>query len=95
MVQIDDDAARLLTLLDPLDFPVTGAPSCLAADPLSDAFRHSGWADRRRLIYDALVRTRQTAARLYAFRTCGDHAYVVRSLGRDGDRDVYHVVGSG
>lgn len=44
--------------------------------PLSERFRHSGWQRNRELIYDALRRTMQSAARIVAFDGCGYAAYV-------------------
>lgn len=59
--------------------------------PLTVTFRHSGWTRARGLIYDALIRTAQAAARLYEFRVCGSHAYILRSLT---DPDRFRLAGS-
>lgn len=54
-------------------------------------FRHSGWANDRQRVYDALVRTGQSAARKIDFAECGKHAYVLRSVE---EPDLYILGGS-
>jgi hypothetical protein len=60
-------------------------------DNLAQVFRHSGWANDRRRVYHALLRTMQSENRVTAFADCGAKAYVYRSLD---DPDVYRVSGS-
>jgi len=54
-------------------------------------FRHSGWANDRQRVYDALVRTEQSPARKIDFAECGKHAYVLRSVE---EPDLYILGGS-
>lgn len=61
------------------------------AQTLSTQFRHSGWVRERRLVFEALHRTRQANSRLREFATCGSHAYVLRSLD---DPGIHRVAGS-
>lgn len=42
------------------------------------AFRHSGWARNRQLVYSGLVACGVSDARLRAFDACGTHAWVLR-----------------
>lgn len=59
---------------------------------LAITFRHSGWADNRQRVFDALHRTDQTVARRSAFASCGSHAYVLKSTD---DPPRYKLAGSG
>lgn len=54
-------------------------PSWLASNGVQ-RFRHSCWARHRTLVYDALVRTRQSLSRIHAFTCCGEQAWVLRSV---------------
>jgi hypothetical protein len=56
-------------------FALTG----MNAQELSQVFRHSGWADHRRLVYQALIRTNQSVSRISGFAECGHGAYVLQS----------------
>lgn len=47
------------------------APHAAPPTPTESAFRHSGWAARRLLVWQALRRTRQPVNRLRAFANCG------------------------
>jgi len=64
------------------DAPSPTTPTAAAAEI---AFRHSGWAPRRRAIRAALVATGAGASRIDAWDRCGLDAWVYRSL-RDPDR---------
>lgn len=65
---------------------------CLSDSPsLASTFRHSGWANRRRKVYEALCRTGQTFPRRTEFAGCGNHAYVLRSTT---EPITYRVAGS-
>lgn len=70
-----DEAPPLLGQLDPC-LGRTG----LHHNELSQVFRHSGWAGHRRLVYEALKRTKQPLSRTSAFWECGSHAYVLKSV---------------
>lgn len=50
------------------------------APSLAETFRHSGWRHHRRLVYESLQRTQQSATRFAAFADCGSQAYIYRSL---------------
>lgn len=54
-------------------------------------FRHTGWANTRTRVYDALLSTGQSCNRIHAFCECGRHAYVFRSVE---DPDLYTLGGS-
>lgn len=54
-------------------------PELFPSDNLASAFRHSGWARQRRLVYESLRRTGQAPSRVCNFSACGFGAYVVRS----------------
>lgn len=59
-------------------------------DPLADHtgmshFRHSGWANDRRRVYDALRLTHVGSSRLQAFRECGQHPFVYECEERPGE----------
>jgi len=88
-----DDAS---TYLDAPESAVGWSPPPLDPDPiagvLADTWRHTGWADARRRVHLALVRTGQSLSRITAFDNCGSAAYVVRSVD---DPDRYRIVGSG
>ncbi|GAF79661.1 unnamed protein product, partial [marine sediment metagenome] len=58
---------------------------------LSTTFRHSGWVRSRRLVVEALCRTRQPESRKREFTNCGNHAYVLRSID---DPSVFRIAGS-
>lgn len=58
--------------------------SCPPIDPLEAKFRHGGWAEDRRRVYDALMSTHQPDRRCDAFANCGSSLY----LNRDGDELV-------
>lgn len=63
----------------------------IAANELSQVFRHSGWAGHRRLVYQSLHRTMQPVARIAGFADCGSQAYVLKSRG---DPPQFRVAGS-
>lgn len=63
----------------------------LDAGGLADTFRHSGWRRHRRLIYESLVRTCQSASRQNAFCTCGWKSFVYRTIDPP---HVYRLAGS-
>lgn len=71
--------------------PVPILAVCPARTP-SCRWRHSGWADTRDLVYQALQRTHQTPSRQHAFQYCGSSVYVQQSLT---DPAVYRLAGSG
>lgn len=52
------------------------------------AFRHSGWADRRRCVRAAMQRMSDTVARRDRFDNCGRNAWLLRSLD---DPKVYRI----
>lgn len=54
-------------------------------------FIHSGWADRRRKVWHAMLDTNQGQRRLAAFRRCGSEAYVMESEANPG---TYRISGS-
>lgn len=54
-------------------------------------FRHTGWAHDRRRVYDALLRTHQSCARIHDFTECGKYAYVFQSVE---DPELYTLGGS-
>jgi len=58
---------------------------------LSQVFRHSGWANHRRLVYAALMRTQQAPSRIISFADCGAEAYVMKSTD---DPPRYRTAGS-
>lgn len=58
---------------------------------LSTTFRHSGWARDRRLVLEALIRTKQTPNRRKEFAECGSHAYVLRNVD---DPTEHRIAGS-
>lgn len=67
-----------------IDHQHLGRPSpylCCRATELESTFRHSGWADRRRKVYDALMRTGQSDNRLHGFANCGSALYVAVERG--------------
>lgn len=55
-------------------------PTDLEALELDRTWRHSGWKRDRKATFEALDRTRQTFTRCEAFRYCGTHAWVDRSI---------------
>lgn len=74
-----------LPLLEPPETTVHSATKQLRwptghSAELGTVFRHSSWKRHRAAVYASLQRTKQTLARRIAFRTCGSHAYVIRSL---------------
>ena len=80
-----DQTPGLFTRLDPHELPVAGDPVEDVGIPgstptLSESFRHSGWATSRRLIYHALIGTRQAVSRIARFCTCGVDAWVLRRI---------------
>lgn len=80
--RIDADASTSVhppELKSELPADVDGG-AALKPTELAQTFRHSGWARHRQLIFDALHRTRQSHTRRDAFRTCGAHAFIYRSL---------------
>jgi hypothetical protein len=62
-----------------------------ATASLSVTFRHSGWARDRRLVLEALIRTKQTPNRRKEFAECGSHAYVLRNVD---DPTEHRIAGS-
>lgn len=66
-------------------------PFPLPPPSLCEAFRHSGWASDRQRVYAALQRTGQSLSRQAAFASCGDRAYVYRTLD---DPPAFRVMGS-
>lgn len=68
--------------------PGSGTPGPLAieepydraAQQLEITWRHSGWARDRKATFDSLYRTYQPFSRYEAFRYCGAHAWVDRSV---------------
>lgn len=74
------------TLHDPNMLPALGV-EVHPAD-LIVAFRHSGWADRRRCVRSAMQRMSDTAARRDRFDNCGRNAWVLRSLD---DPEIYRI----
>lgn len=90
------DSAQCLPLLEPPEISVPREardldwPSGHSAE-LPTYFRHSGWKRYRQRVYLSLLRTSQSFARVQAFRTCGTHAYVIRSRT---DPDKVRVAGS-
>ena len=54
-------------------------------------FRHSGWADDRLRVYQALRAAQQSVSRIAGFATCGLGAYVLQSLT---EPNRYRVAGS-
>jgi len=69
---------------DSSDIPpdLENACSCFASiEPtLSEVFRHSGWAQHRRNVWQALWRTGQSLSRLTSFLNCGETVHVLQSL---------------
>lgn len=62
-----------------------------AVEPLLDEewrLRHSGWAVNRRKIYESLIRTHQTPARIDRFCQCGSGCVVQYSAGQERWRTV-------
>lgn len=66
-------------------------PDPLQTWNLSINFRHTGWANTRERVYDALLSTGQSCNRIHAFSECGRYAYVFRSVD---DPDLYTLGGS-
>jgi hypothetical protein len=72
-------------ILDSADLNLHGsfpAEPAFVPTPLDDdvTFRHSSWQSDRRRVYCALRAAFPDSTRLQRFRTCGAHAWVVRSL---------------
>lgn len=94
-----DDAERVIRLTSVHTEESTYPPAGKTAGPgrgqplsrLEAAFRHSGWANVRRRVHDALIGADVPLHRKTAFETCGSHAWVARSLTTPGD---YKVVSS-
>jgi hypothetical protein len=63
----------------------------LETDSPSITFRHTGWANTRQRVYDALSSTGQSSNRITAFSECGKHAYVYQSVE---EPDMYTLGGS-
>ena len=61
------------------------------SETASGNFRHSGWADQRARMLDALMDAGYDCSRLYRFTHCGDDAFVIRA--RD-NPDNIRVAGS-
>jgi hypothetical protein len=79
------DRLDSLTSLEPLETAVQQppyGPAGVLGDevPLSETFIHSGWRRERRLVYESLRRTNQTASRRDAFASCGSRAFVYATL---------------
>lgn len=93
---LDAGVAHLFTLLEPLELTTQTRPEPLENEhttpgQMSSSFRHNGWKGNRAKVFAALQRTAQPHSRVVAFRTCGSHAYVIRSLI---DREKIRLVGS-
>lgn len=62
--------------------------SCAPATRGETAFRHSGWRVRRKIFWDALVRTNASQGRLEHFQTCGASLWVQKAVATDQVRIV-------
>jgi hypothetical protein len=61
------------------------------SEQVAAVFRHSGWAESRRRVTQALKATGQTVARIQAFDGCGFGAFLCRKID---EPDRYRVMGS-
>lgn len=81
--------------LDPQETPVEPIPSpppvetAPAPDGPLDNFRHSGWSNHRRRIWDSMLRVGVEPARRCAFAHCGTDAWILRNKA---DPELFRVV---
>jgi hypothetical protein len=81
----DVDDSHSQALLDPqelaVDMASTGTMGVPGTTPTyAERFRHSGWKNARSRVYSAMLATRQSVSRIARFVSCGDDAWILRSL---------------